>query len=133
MLLAFNVINKWLKFLLEFVYKKLMCPHATHKQILVPTASSSRSTYLIFIEEVLFLLDVPKEKSWSVFLSDGYISNNQVTSGHCQNCKSTGDVLRVNFSNPNLLLYGCRDGKCKHRLLRLDLEQPIEFILQNRS
>lgn len=67
------------------------------------------------------MLGVFKEKSWSVFLSDGYVIDNQVMSGRCQNCKSTAEILRVNFNNPNLVLYGCKDGRCMHRLLRLDL------------
>ncbi len=72
------------------------------------------------------MLEMLREKSWSVFLANGYFLNNQVKSGRCQDCKSTGEVLRVNFSNPNLLLYGCRDGKCRHRMLRIDFGAEIE-------
>jgi hypothetical protein len=61
-----------------------------------------------------------KEKSWSVLLVRGYILGDQVRSDCCQNCKSTCEVLRVNFGNPNLMLYGCSENKCKHKLLRLD-------------
>jgi hypothetical protein len=68
-----------------------------------------------------------REKSWSVLLVRGHISNDQVRGKRCENCKSTTEVLVANHSNPNLLLYGCKDNKCKHRLLRLDLdaEAPI--------
>ncbi len=61
-----------------------------------------------------------KEKSWSVLLLKGYVLNDQVRAERCENCKSTTEVLTKNYSNPNLLLYGCKDTKCKHRLLRLD-------------
>jgi hypothetical protein len=70
--------------------------------------------------EVVIMLGILKEKSWSVFLADGYILDNQVKSPICQNCKSTGEVLRVNCSDPNLVLYGCDGDKCRHRLLRVD-------------
>jgi hypothetical protein len=69
-----------------------------------------------------------KEKSWKVLLMKGYVSNDQVKAEQCENCRSRSEVLRTNFSNPNLLLYGCRDSKCKHRLLRLDFN--IEEIPQ---
>ncbi len=52
----------------------------------------------------------------------GYVFNDQVRAERCANCKSTTEVLAANYSNPNLLLYGCKDSKCKHRLLRLDFE-----------
>ncbi len=61
-----------------------------------------------------------KYKSWSVLLSKGHILNNQVRAEYCENCNSTSEVLTTNFNNPNLLLFGCKDSKCKHRLLRLD-------------
>ncbi len=52
----------------------------------------------------------------------GYVFNNQVRAERCANCKSTTEVLAANHNNPNLLLYGCKDSKCKHRLLRLDFD-----------
>jgi hypothetical protein len=61
-----------------------------------------------------------KEKSWSVLLVKGHVLNDQVRAERCDNCKSTTEVLTTNYNNPNLLLYGCKDSKCKHRLLRLD-------------
>lgn len=54
----------------------------------------------------------------------GYVFNDQVRADRCENCKSTTEVLIKNYNNPNLLLYGCRDSKCKHRLLRLDFNAP---------
>ena len=66
-----------------------------------------------------------KEKSWSVLLVKGYILNDQVRAERCENCKSTSEVLTTNYNNPNLLLYGCKDSKCKHRLLRLDFDEKI--------
>ncbi len=66
-----------------------------------------------------------KEKSWSVRLVEGYVLNDQVRAERCENCKSTAEVLAANHNNPNLLLYGCRDSKCKHRLVRVDLDDVI--------
>jgi hypothetical protein len=63
-----------------------------------------------------------KEKSWSVLLIRGYVTNNQVRAERCENCKSTTEVLTLNQGNPNLMLYGCKDSKCKHRMLRLDFD-----------
>ncbi|MGD6805952.1 MAG: hypothetical protein ACQCN4_03225 [Candidatus Bathyarchaeia archaeon] len=65
-----------------------------------------------------------KEKSWSVRLVEGYVLNDQVRADRCVNCRSTTEVLVANYNNPNLLLYGCKDSKCKHRILRLDLNSP---------
>ena len=66
-----------------------------------------------------------KEKSWSVLLIKGYVSNDQVRGTRCENCRSTTEVLTANHNNPNLLLYGCRDTKCKHRMLRLDFDSGV--------
>jgi hypothetical protein len=63
-----------------------------------------------------------KEKSWSVLLVKGYLSNDEVRALRCENCKSTTEVLTTNHGNPNLLLLGCKDNKCKHRLLHLDFD-----------
>jgi len=57
-----------------------------------------------------------KEKSWSVRLVPGYILDDQIRSHQCENCKSISQVLAIHHQNPNLLLYGCRDSKCKHRM-----------------
>lgn len=62
-------------------------------------------------------------------LVKGYIYNNQVRAERCENCKSTSEVLITNFGNPNLLLYGCKDSKCKHRMMRLDFNTQIESTL----
>jgi len=71
------------------------------------------------------MLISPKEKSWSVLLVEGHVLNYQVKAQRCENCKSTSEVLATNFSNPNLLLYGCKDSKCTHRLLRLDFTSEM--------
>jgi len=73
-----------------------------------------------------------KEKSWSVLLIEGYILNDQVRSQRCENCRSISEVLIKNYNNPNLLLYGCKDGKCKHRLLRLDFNAETPEALDKR-
>ena len=72
-----------------------------------------------------------KEKSWKVLLMKGHVLNDQVKAEQCENCKSESHILRTNFSNPNLLLYGCKDSKCKHRLLRLDFN--LEEINQSTN
>lgn len=64
-----------------------------------------------------------KEKSWSVQLVKGYVLNDEVRAERCLNCKSTTQVLAASYHNPNLLLYGCSNSKCKHRLLRLDFDK----------
>jgi len=61
----------------------------------------------------------------------GYILNDQVKAEQCENCRSKSEVLRTNFSNPNLFLYGCKDSKCQHRLLRLDFN--LGGITQNAN
>jgi hypothetical protein len=66
-----------------------------------------------------------KEKSWSVLLVKGYVMNDQVRAVRCENCKSITEALTANHNNPNLLLYGCKDTKCKHRLVRLDFESGV--------
>jgi hypothetical protein len=63
-----------------------------------------------------------KEKIWKVLLMKGCVLNDQVKAEQCEDCKSISTVLTSNFSNPNLFLYGCKDSKCKHRLLRLDFD-----------
>ena len=68
-----------------------------------------------------------KEKSWSVLLMRGYVFDDQVRAPQCANCKSTTQALTVNFGNPNLYLYGCRNSKCKHRLLRFDFSDCTSF------
>jgi hypothetical protein len=87
----------------------------------------------VFARKKAFLMFISiKEKSWSVLLIKGYVLNDQVRAERCENCKSTTEVLIKNFNNPNLLLYGCRDNKCKHRLLRLDFnaEIPQELLMR---
>ena len=61
-----------------------------------------------------------KEKSWSVFLAKGYLLNNQVRAERCGDCKSSCELLRVNYNNPNLSLYGCKNSKCQDHLVRLE-------------
>jgi len=72
---------------------------------------------------VFLISDSFKEKSWSVSLIKGYVSNDQVKAEDCENCKSTSKILIANFNNPNLILFGCKDSKCKHRLLRLNFNE----------
>jgi hypothetical protein len=66
-----------------------------------------------------------RDKSLSVFLMKGYVFNNQVKAERCENCKAISEVLTVNYGNPNLLLYGCRDTKCKQKILKLDFEDDV--------
>ncbi len=66
-----------------------------------------------------------KEKSWKVLLMKGQILNDQVKAEQCINCKSTSEVLTTNYNNPNLFLYGCKDSKCRHKLLRLDFNLDV--------
>jgi len=73
-----------------------------------------------FLEVGFYMLISGKEKSWKVLLMKGHVLNDQVRGLQCENCKSQSQVLTINFSNPNLFLYGCKDNKCQHRLLRLD-------------
>jgi hypothetical protein len=67
-----------------------------------------------------------KEKSWSVRLIEGYVLNDQVRAQRCENCRCTTEILVANYGNPNLLLYGCKESKCKHRMLRLDFEAGVQ-------
>jgi len=71
------------------------------------------------------LLVSVKNKSLNVFLVKGYVSNNQVKAERCENCKVTSEVLTINYSNPNLLLYGCKDSKCKNKILRLNFDDSL--------
>jgi len=68
------------------------------------------------------MLDSLKGKS-CVRLVNGYILNNEVRAQLCGTCKCETKILVGNYSNPNLLLYGCKDTKCKHHLLRIDLAE----------
>lgn len=67
------------------------------------------------------MLQCFKDKS-SVLLVKGYVFNDTVRARQCADCKCISEVLAANYSNPNLLLYGCRDSKCRHRLLRLSFD-----------
>ena len=66
-------------------------------------------------------------------LANGFVVNDQVKAKYCENCKSTSEALITNFNNPNLLLYGCKDSKCKHRLLRLDFNDDKSDISRARK
>ncbi|MGA2386260.1 MAG: hypothetical protein ABSG33_06985 [Candidatus Bathyarchaeia archaeon] len=68
-----------------------------------------------------------KEKTWSVRLIKGYVLNNQVRAPQCENCNARTQALTTNFGNPNLYLYGCKESKCQHRLLRLDFDDDASF------
>lgn len=65
-----------------------------------------------------------KDKS-SIMLVKGFVSNDTVKARQCEDCKSISEVLLTNYGNPNISLYGCRDSKCKHRLLRLDFNYEV--------
>jgi hypothetical protein len=65
-----------------------------------------------------------KDKS-SVMLVKGYVFNTNVRARQCEDCRSISEVLVTNFTNPNLLLYGCKDSKCKHRIMRLDFDGAV--------
>jgi len=67
------------------------------------------------------MLQYFKDKT-SIILVDGYVFNDKVKAKQCADCKSTSEVLATNYSNPNLMLYGCKDSKCKNRLLRLSFD-----------
>jgi hypothetical protein len=85
---------------------------------------------LLFIGAANFsMLSNFKEKSWIVMLVKGYVQNNHVRAKRCENCKSTSEALTLNFNKHNLLLYGCKDSKCKHRLMRLDFNAGAEQML----
>ena len=74
---------------------------------------------------IFFMLVPFKEKSWSVLLVKGHVLNGQVRADLCEDCKSLSEVLATNYSDGNLLLYGCKDSKCKHRMLRLDFNESL--------
>jgi hypothetical protein len=76
---------------------------------------------VVFLQDFFELFYPFKEKSWSVRLVPGHILDDQIRSQRCQNCKSISQILVVNHQNPNLLLYACRDSKCRHRMLRVDM------------
>ena len=64
----------------------------------------------------------PVEKPWSVKIHAGYFSDSEgyVRAKQCGNCRSVPELLAINNSNPNLILLGCREGKCRNRLMRLE-------------
>ncbi len=64
-----------------------------------------------------------KENSWVVRLSEGFVVDNTVKGVNCHDCKSPRELLRINYGDPNLLLYACNDSKCQHKLLRLSFKQ----------
>lgn len=80
---------------------------------------------LILVWKLPFMLFSEKEKSWKVLLIKGHVLNDQVRAERCEDCKSTNEVLTTNYNNPNLLLYGCRNSKCRHNLLRLDFNSEM--------
>ena len=55
----------------------------------------------------------------------GYILKDEVRADRCRDCSSKSEVLARNFNDRNLILFGCRDGKCKNRLLRLEFDQAV--------
>jgi hypothetical protein len=67
------------------------------------------------------LLGFVKEKSWSVRLTGGYVLNGQVRANHCVGCEATTKLIAGNNSDPDLVLYGCNGHKCRHKLIRVNL------------
>ena len=72
------------------------------------------------------MFNFAKEKSWSVKLLSGFISNNQVRSDKCKGCASSTQLIVGNNDDPNLALWGCNGHKCKHILIRMKFE-PQNF------
>ena len=71
-------------------------------------------------------LSLFKEKSWSVKLVEGYITNNRVRTHQCENCASTSHVVVINRADPNLALFGCGNRKCKHILMRMRISLDMD-------
>ncbi len=69
------------------------------------------------------LMSIYKEKSWSVKLVEGHVSGDQVRSERCKGCDRTPNLIIGNNDEVNLLLYGCGGHKCKHNLIRIDLNR----------
>jgi hypothetical protein len=87
------------------------------------------------------LSSLEKEKSWSVKLVEGFITDNKVRTEHCEDCDSISQIVAINNADPNLALYGCSNRKCKHILMRMKfssdadepeaLERADEIVLEN--
>ncbi len=75
---------------------------------------------------VLTLFLPAKKKALSVILVDGFLLNNQVRAEQCKGCDSTTKLLVHNLSNPNLVLYGCSNHKCKQNLIRVEIDSANE-------
>ena len=60
-----------------------------------------------------------KDKSWSVRLVNGYVTNNQIRSDHCRGCENITKLVAGNNGNNDLVLYGCGGHKCRHTLIRM--------------
>ncbi len=74
------------------------------------------------------MFDPVKEKSWSVKLIKGYILNNQVRNNYCGTCKSTSRPVAGNYNDPNIVLFGCNDRKCKHILMRMKIGSEADEL-----
>lgn len=64
-----------------------------------------------------------KEKSWSVKLIFGShydADNGHVRAGYCGDCRSNTELIAVNSASPRLVLLGCSDRKCQHRLIKFE-------------
>ena len=71
-------------------------------------------------------LSLFKEKSWSVKVVDGFITNNRVRTQQCENCDSTSYLVAINHADPNLTLFGCGNRKCKHILMRMRISSYMD-------
>ncbi len=67
-----------------------------------------------------------KEKSWSVRLVDGFVSENQVKARQCVGCPSASSLVVLHCGDPNVVLYGCGGSKCQHRLIKVRFEASSE-------
>ncbi len=67
-----------------------------------------------------------KEKSWSVKLVDGFVSDSKVRAPQCVGCSSASSLVVLKSGNPNMVLYGCSGSKCQHRLIKVQFRQTID-------
>ena len=76
----------------------------------------------IMRESTSLPLTEPKEKSWSVKVIDGYSSDDigSIKTSRCGDCMSKPVLIAVNPSNPRLVLLGCQDCKCLHKVIRYE-------------
>jgi hypothetical protein len=69
------------------------------------------------------VMSVTKEKSWSVKLVEGSVLSDQVRAEKCKGCDRIPQLIVGNDDESNLVLYGCVSQKCRHSLIRVDLNR----------